>query len=117
MAAPRKAVCSQSYSGCNFFRQRLVLSTLSSKPVEIKNIRHKEEEPGLKKFEVDLLKLLEKVTNGTAVEISETGTCVRYRPGLLYGAKLSMTAQQSGHPAETYNLEHGLAVLRSSSVE
>ncbi|XP_037290876.2 RNA terminal phosphate cyclase 1 [Rhipicephalus microplus] len=88
MAAPRKTACSQTYSGCNFFRQRLVLSTLSSKPIEIKNIRHKDEEPGLRKFEVDLLKLLEKVTNGTGVEINETGTCVRYRPGLLYGGKL-----------------------------
>ncbi|KAL1426701.1 hypothetical protein MTO96_003300 [Rhipicephalus appendiculatus] len=75
MAAPRGTACSQTYSGCNFFRQRLVLSTLSSKPIEIKNIRHKDEEPGLRKFEVDLLKLLEKVTNGTGVEINETGTC------------------------------------------
>ncbi|XP_029847128.2 RNA 3'-terminal phosphate cyclase-like protein [Ixodes scapularis] len=79
---------SPSYSGCNFLRQRLLLSTLSSKPVEIKNIRHKEDEPGLKEFEVDLLKLLEKVTNGTVVEISETGTSLLYKPGLLTGGRI-----------------------------
>lgn len=76
---------SLTFKGCNHIRQRLVLSTLSGKPIEIAEIRHKDDEPGLKGYEVDLLKLLEKVTNGTVVEISETGTCVRYRPGLLWG--------------------------------
>lgn len=36
------------YDGCNFFRQRLVLSTLSGKRVKIKNIRSREDEPGLR---------------------------------------------------------------------
>lgn len=36
------------YDGCNFFRQRLVLSTLSGKRVKIKNIRSKNDDPGLR---------------------------------------------------------------------
>lgn len=36
------------YDGCNFFRQRLVLSTLSGKRVRIKNIRSKDDNPGLR---------------------------------------------------------------------
>lgn len=37
-----------SYEGCNFLRQRLVLSTLSGKRVRIKNIRSKDDDPGLR---------------------------------------------------------------------
>ena len=37
-----------TYEGCNFFRQRLVLATLSGKSVKIKNIRAVEDDPGLK---------------------------------------------------------------------
>lgn len=37
------------YFGCNFLKQRLILSVLSGKPVEIKNIRPPE---GLREFEV-----------------------------------------------------------------
>lgn len=36
------------YEGCNFFRQRLVLATLSGKSGKIKNIRAFEDDPGLK---------------------------------------------------------------------
>lgn len=37
-----------TYEGCNFLRQRLILSTLSGKAVKIKNIRPRDEDPGLK---------------------------------------------------------------------
>lgn len=36
-----------NYEGCNFYRQRLVLSTLSGKSVMIKNIRTFDDDPGL----------------------------------------------------------------------
>ena len=36
------------YEGCNFFRQRLVLATLSSRPVQISEIRSDADEPGLR---------------------------------------------------------------------
>lgn len=37
-----------SYTGCNFLRQRLVLATLSGRPLKIRKIRAKEEDPGLR---------------------------------------------------------------------
>ncbi|XP_034047774.1 RNA 3'-terminal phosphate cyclase-like protein [Thalassophryne amazonica] len=73
------------YDGCNFFRQRLVLSTLSGKRVKIKNIRWKDDEPGLREFEASFVRLLDKVTNGSRIEINQTGTMLFYQPGLLYG--------------------------------
>ena len=74
-----------SYKGCNYLRQRLVLSTLSGKPIRIKEIRSHDHEPGLREFEVNLIRLLDKITNGTRIEVSETGTSLYYQPGLLQG--------------------------------
>lgn len=37
-----------TFEGCNFFRQRLVLATLSGKSVKIENIRAIEDDPGLR---------------------------------------------------------------------
>jgi len=37
-----------TYEGCNFLRQRLVLATLSSRPVRITKLREDADEPGLK---------------------------------------------------------------------
>lgn len=39
---------SLSYVGCNFLRQRLVLSTLSGRPVKIRKIRARDDNPGLR---------------------------------------------------------------------
>ena len=43
-----KMAAGLTYEGCNFFRQRLVLATLSGKSVKIKNIRVYDDDPGLK---------------------------------------------------------------------
>ena len=37
-----------TYEGCNFLRQRLILATLSGRPVKIKKIRSKDDNPGLR---------------------------------------------------------------------
>lgn len=74
-----------SYSGHQYLRQRLVLSILSGKPVRINKIRSEDENPGLTDYEVSLLRLLEKVTNGSVIEISVTGTAVLFKPGVITG--------------------------------
>lgn len=76
------------YKGCNFFRQRLVLSVLSGKPVKISEIRAQDHVPGLREFEISLVRLIDKITNGTIVELNETGTALYFQPGLLYGGTL-----------------------------
>ncbi|GAB1302308.1 RNA 3'-terminal phosphate cyclase-like protein [Apodemus speciosus] len=64
---------SLSYAGCNFLRQRLVLSTLSGRPVKIRRIRARDDNPGLRDFEASFIRLLDKITNGSRIEINQTG--------------------------------------------
>lgn len=77
------------YKGSNFFRQRLLLSTLSGRVIKIEDIRSTHDDPGLREYEVNLIRLLDKVTNGTRVELSETGTSLYYQPGILIGGQVT----------------------------
>ena len=56
------------YQGCSHFRQRIVLSTLSGRPLVITRIRGDDEEPGLRDFEGNFLRLIERITNGCQVK-------------------------------------------------
>lgn len=81
------------YSGHQYLRHRLVLSILSGKALKLDKIRPDDKNPGLRgahplfrlhrdlglksrfqDYEVSLLRLIEKVTNGTVIEISLTGS-------------------------------------------
>ncbi|KAL0039835.1 hypothetical protein WJX77_009421 [Trebouxia sp. C0004] len=74
-----------NFRGSQHFRQRLVCSTLSGKSICIRDIRAKDQDPGVRDYEASLLRLLEKITNGCVVEINETGTTLRYFPGIVTG--------------------------------
>ncbi|KAI9813090.1 MAG: hypothetical protein M1827_004310 [Pycnora praestabilis] len=66
---------------------RLVLSTLTGRPVHISQIRSSSPTTtGLASHEISFLRLLEAVTNGSTIEISYTGTTLLYRPGLITGS-------------------------------
>lgn len=86
------------YRGSNLLKQRLVLSTLSGKPVRITDIRSSDTEPGLRGYEISLIRLLDKCSNGSTIDINDTGTAIFYRPGLLHG----------GHIQHTCSLERGI---------
>ncbi|KAG0501146.1 hypothetical protein HPP92_001218 [Vanilla planifolia] len=73
--------------GSQFLRQRLLLSTLTATPIIIKDIRAEDTSPGLRPYEISLLRLLEKISDDCTVEINETGTNLRYKPGVLVGGK------------------------------
>lgn len=73
--------------GSHHLRQRLVLATLSATPIVVEEIRADDSSPGLRTHEVSLLRLLEKVSDDCTVEINETGTKLRYKPGVLIGGK------------------------------
>lgn len=73
------------FKGAEQFRQRIVLSTLSGKPIRIDDIRAQDQNPGLRDYEASLLRLIEKITNGCIIEINETGTSLRYKPGFVHG--------------------------------
>ncbi|KAJ1547644.1 rRNA-processing endoribonuclease [Nowakowskiella sp. JEL0078] len=70
------------------FRQKIVLSTIANTHIRVDNIRHNDENPGLRDFEVSFLRLIEKLTNGSSIEISYSGTSLLYKPGVLIGGKL-----------------------------
>ncbi|KAI2640461.1 18S rRNA biogenesis protein [Hypomontagnella submonticulosa] len=85
MSAPRPEFL--KFTGHKSFTQRLVLATLTGRPVHISKIRsNSPTNPGLAPHEISFLRLLEAVTNGSSMQISYTGTTITYQPGLITGA-------------------------------
>lgn len=76
------------FEGHNYLRQRLILATLSGKVVRIDKIRSDDHDPGIRDHEANFLRLLEKVTNGSTIEINYTGTSVLYKPGAIQGGRI-----------------------------
>jgi RNA 3'-terminal phosphate cyclase-like protein len=71
------------------FRQRLIVSILSHRPLLIRNIRSDDlESPGLREHEASFLRLLDRMTNGSTIEINATGTQLRFKPGVLLGGDI-----------------------------
>ncbi|KAF2196406.1 18S rRNA biogenesis protein [Delitschia confertaspora ATCC 74209] len=75
------------FTGHKYLVQRLVLATLTGRPIRISQIRSSNPtNPGLAPHEVSFLRLLEAITNGSTIEFSYTGTTLVYRPGLITGS-------------------------------
>ena len=55
------------------FRQKIVLSAISNQPIRIKNIRSRSKNPGVTAAEVDLLKLINEISNGAIIKVNDTG--------------------------------------------
>ena len=72
------------------FRQRLVVSLLSHKTLLIRNISLQQhgKNIGLQPHEASFLRLLDKLTNGSRMEINNTGTQLRFKPGILLGGRV-----------------------------
>lgn len=77
------------FTGHRNFRTRLILSLLSGRPIVISGIRAKSTSPGIKDYEAGFLRLLEKITNGTKVEIGYTGTSISFKPGTISGGHVT----------------------------
>ncbi|KAL5367108.1 RNA 3'-Terminal Phosphate Cyclase-like protein [Cryptosporidium parvum] len=78
------------FKGGNFLRQRLALSTITGKPIIIKEIRADDTlNPGLNDSETSLLHLLDYVTDGSKIKINDTGTTLNYTPGIITGGGTS----------------------------
>ncbi|KAL0558928.1 hypothetical protein IC582_003516 [Cucumis melo] len=84
--------------GSQILRQKLVLATLSRTPVRIDDIRPNTISPGLRPYEKSLLDLLEKICDDCFIDINETGTSLKYKPGIVMGGR---------------NLEHDCGLTRS----
>ena len=62
------------FSTHHHLRQRIVLSILSGKSIRVDAIRSDDVHVGLREYEINFLRLIERITNGTTIEISVTGT-------------------------------------------
>ncbi|XVF00289.1 hypothetical protein REPUB_Repub03eG0272100 [Reevesia pubescens] len=71
--------------GSQNLRQRLLLATLNSTPILIEDIHADETLPGLRPHEISLIRLFEKLTDDCTIEINETGTKLKYKPGIIVG--------------------------------
>jgi len=81
------------FTGHKSLAHRLVLSTLTGRPVHISQIRSSSPTSlGLAPHEISFLRLLEAVTNGSSVQISYTGTTLTYSPGLITGSVAGLGA-------------------------
>ncbi|XP_053993155.1 RNA 3'-terminal phosphate cyclase-like protein [Hylaeus volcanicus] len=75
------------YTGSNFFRQRIVLATLFRQSICIQDIRNSTIASGIKPYEASLLRLIDKITNGSNFYIDATGTELQFNPGCLVGGE------------------------------
>ncbi|VDN09297.1 unnamed protein product [Dibothriocephalus latus] len=73
--------------GPSCFRLKIVMSMLSNRPIRIRNIRNKSKSPGVTDYEVNFLKLINLLSNGTVVNINDTGCEVNFSPGSLIGGE------------------------------
>ncbi|KAH0664404.1 hypothetical protein KY284_029335 [Solanum tuberosum] len=80
-------VCYMKLKGSQNLRLHLLVATLSSKSIIIEDIRADSTWLGLRPHEVSFLRLLEKVCDDCVVEINETGTKLKYKPGIIMGGR------------------------------
>ncbi|KAL5965392.1 RNA 3'-terminal phosphate cyclase-like protein [Taenia solium] len=73
------------------FRQKVLLSVVSNRPVHIRNVRSRSRNPGVTSAEVDFLKLINEISNGAIVEVNDTGCNVFFSPGTLIGGEVEFT--------------------------
>jgi RNA 3'-terminal phosphate cyclase-like protein len=97
------------FEGERDFRQRVICCVLAGRPFRIDGIRADSDKPGVHEHEASLLRLLTKITNGTRVEISPTGTTLKVKPGILSGGSISHECAGSNRGIG-YFLEFLLAV-------
>mmetsp|Transcript_4818 Transcript_4818/g.5568 ORF Transcript_4818/g.5568 Transcript_4818/m.5568 type:complete len:384 (-) Transcript_4818:170-1321(-) len=88
------------------FRQRLVVAVLSHRPLLIRNIRADDlEHPGIREHEASFLRLLDRMTNGTTIEINSTGTQLRFKPGKLLGGDIEHSCPEGSEKSVGWFLE------------
>lgn len=107
MVAAVKRAPVQRFTGALYLRHRLVLATLSGRTVIFSSIRASSPTaPGLTPAEISFVRLLDKLTSASVIEINATGTSLRFRPGLLSGPA-SARATHDCHPSRAlaYYLE------------
>jgi len=88
----------RKFYGSKYFRLRLVYSLLNNIPIEIENIRVNKFNIGLYNYEISFLKFIDNITNGSKINISQTGTNLKFIPGTItnnYGKEFCFEFESS----------------------
>ena len=99
------------YQGSALFRHRIIFATLTNTSIIIDNIRNDDDNPGLKDYELSFLDLLDKITNGSLIEINESSTKIRYNPGTIIGSSYPIVFECPTSRSISYYLEPILILL------
>lgn len=75
-----------TFKGSNYLKQKLILATLAGKAIKITDIRVSS--GGIQEFEVNVIRLIDKLTNGSKIKLHPSGTEIDYTPGILYGGNI-----------------------------
>lgn len=78
-----------TFTGHKGLRQRIVLSLLSNKSIRINAIRADSANPGITEYEASFIRLVEKMTNDSVIQIGYTGTSIFFKPGNINGGKIT----------------------------
>ncbi|XP_070497494.1 probable RNA 3'-terminal phosphate cyclase-like protein [Chironomus tepperi] len=73
-----------TFKGSNYLKQKLILATISGKAIKITDIRSNN--GGLQEFEINLIRLIDKLTDGSKIKLHATE--LEYVPGILLGGKI-----------------------------
>ena len=74
------------FKGSNHLKQKLILATISGKAIKVTDIR--KDSNGLQEYEVNLIRLIDKITNGTRIKLGPSGMELEFSPGILQGGKI-----------------------------
>lgn len=102
------------FKGSSWFRLSVVLSVLTGKPIIFEEFRYDCTEPGIKDYEIKFLELICELTEGTVVEINDTGTEIKFRPGVIKGGIINFDC--GSEKCITYFLEPIMPLLYFSKL-
>jgi len=75
----------------------MVMAVLAQKSLRVTKIRLMDREPGLTDDEAAFARLLGEMTNGSVIEVNETGTAISIQPGSIRGGSINLTAKPNVH--------------------
>ena len=94
----KKSISYQEFEGSNLFRLKIAYSFLLNRPIRISSIRPESTNPGMTPYEISFLKLISEISNGTKIQINQTGTGFTLIPGTItnkYGSEFSFNCDKS----------------------
>ena len=78
-----------AHDGASLLRHHIVCSILAKRPITIRNIHPHDDPPGLKPYEANFLKFIQRITSGSTMATKEANTELVFHPGMILGGVFS----------------------------